>query len=281
MRPSFVRSKTAPHSSSSRTRSGACFAWSSAMRQTLRNLPPRIVSRKWTFQLSRASTLPIAAAMPPSAMTVCALPSRLLETTPVDSFCALHSIAARRPAPPAPMTRTSCSMVWSSDASRVMALPSIEVVDGAHRTQANVDVGDHDPDERGPRELHVALVEPGRLLPRAVAQRVLAARHAVLAAAEQVAQRVTAERVAGDQDDVDRENDAADADAELAIEEERLERVFAEQEDEQQREVERVAMDVLDQQKRALAAVLALARERPDRTARRRRGERAVVRLAV
>jgi general secretion pathway protein D len=55
-----------------------------------------------------------AAAMPPSAITVCALPSRLLEMIPVFIPCALHSIAALRPAPPAPMTRTSCSIVWIS-----------------------------------------------------------------------------------------------------------------------------------------------------------------------
>ena len=36
--------------------------------------PPRIVSAKWTFQLSRSSTLASAAAIPPSAITVCALP---------------------------------------------------------------------------------------------------------------------------------------------------------------------------------------------------------------
>src|SRR5688572_31128196 len=134
------------------------------MRQTLRNLPPRIVSRKWIFQLSRGSTLPIAAAMPPSAITVCALPSRLLLITPVDSFCALHSIAARRPAPPAPMTRTSCSIVWISDASSAMALPGVEVRDHAHRDQAHVDVGHHHPQQARPRELRVARVEPRHAL---------------------------------------------------------------------------------------------------------------------
>ena len=46
-------------------------------------LPPRIVSRKCTCQLSSLQTLPIAAAMPPSAMTVCALPSNDLQTTAV------------------------------------------------------------------------------------------------------------------------------------------------------------------------------------------------------
>jgi hypothetical protein len=38
-----------------------------------------MVSRKWTCQLSFGFTLPIAAAQPPSAMTVCALPNRDLE----------------------------------------------------------------------------------------------------------------------------------------------------------------------------------------------------------
>src|SRR5213596_1153005 len=83
MSPSFVRSKRAPHSSSSRTRSGASCACSCAMRQLFRSFPPRMVSRKWTFQLSSGHTLPSAAAMPPSAITVCALPRSDLHTIAV------------------------------------------------------------------------------------------------------------------------------------------------------------------------------------------------------
>src|SRR5579862_6520124 len=232
------------------------------MRQTFRNLPPRIVSRKCTFQLSRLSTLPIAADMPPSAMTVCALPSSDFDTTPVDSFCALHSIAARRPAPPAPTTSTSCSMVWISDTSRAMVFsaPGVEVVDHAGGAQPHVDVRDHDPDERRPRELHVARVEPARLLPRAErGGRLAAVGHAVLAAADQVAERVAAERVAGDQDDVDRQDQRADADAEVAVHEEAVDRVLGEDHDEREREVERVAVQVLEDEQRGLAAVLLLA----------------------
>ena len=55
------------------------------MRQLLTYCPPRMVSAKWTFQLSRSSTLASAAAMPPSAMTVCALPSSDLQTRPTDT----------------------------------------------------------------------------------------------------------------------------------------------------------------------------------------------------
>ena len=68
--PSFVRSKSAPHISSSQTRSGDSFACNSAMRQLFKNFPPRIVSRKCTCQLSLLLTFPIAAAIPPSAITV-------------------------------------------------------------------------------------------------------------------------------------------------------------------------------------------------------------------
>ena len=54
------------------------------MRQLLTYWPPRIVSAKCTFQLSRSSLCAIAAAMPPSAMTVCALPSSDLQIRPTD-----------------------------------------------------------------------------------------------------------------------------------------------------------------------------------------------------
>ena len=53
------------------------------MRQLLSILPPRMVSRKCTFQLSSGHTLPMAAAAPPSAMTVWALPSSDLHTRAV------------------------------------------------------------------------------------------------------------------------------------------------------------------------------------------------------
>jgi hypothetical protein len=43
---------TAPHALSPQTRAGASWGCSPAIRQLFRNLPPRIVSRKWTCQLS-------------------------------------------------------------------------------------------------------------------------------------------------------------------------------------------------------------------------------------
>ncbi len=53
------------------------------MRQLFSILPPRIVSRKWTSQPSSGHTFRSAAAMPPSAMTVWALPSSDLQTMAV------------------------------------------------------------------------------------------------------------------------------------------------------------------------------------------------------
>ena len=98
--PSSVRSNSAPHCSSSRTRSGASCAWSCAMRQLLRNFPPRMVSRKCVRQSSALSTLPIAAAIPPSAMTVCALPSSDLHTRPTRAPCARPTACALMPIRP-------------------------------------------------------------------------------------------------------------------------------------------------------------------------------------
>src|SRR5205814_9368617 len=45
------------------------------------------------------------------AITVCALPRSDLQTSPTRTPAAEASIAARNPAPPAPMTSTSCSCV--------------------------------------------------------------------------------------------------------------------------------------------------------------------------
>ncbi len=66
-----------------------------------------MVSRKCTIQLSFGLTFPIAAAAPPSAMTVCALPNSDLEMTAVRLPARRASIPARSPEPPAPITTTS------------------------------------------------------------------------------------------------------------------------------------------------------------------------------
>ena len=66
-----------------------------------------MVSRKCTCQLSLELTLPIDAAMPPSAITVCALPNSDLQMIAVRMPASRAAMAARSPAPPAPTIRTS------------------------------------------------------------------------------------------------------------------------------------------------------------------------------
>ena len=68
-----------------------------------------MVSLKCVCQLSRGSLFPKAAAAPPSAITVCALPSIDLQIMATLTPALLASIAALKPAPPAPMITTSCS----------------------------------------------------------------------------------------------------------------------------------------------------------------------------
>src|SRR5262245_14181804 len=224
------------------------------MRQTLRNFPPRMVSRKWMRQLSFGATLPSAAAQPPSAITVCALPSSDLHTRPVDSPWLPHSIAARSPAPPAPITTTSCSKVWMSDRSAMCSTPRAEVVDVAHRHHTHVEVGEAHPDHAEPGEQHVAGVEPGHPFPDPVAgaRRVIAG-EAVELAADQVAERMTAEDVGGEQNRVEQEHDGADADAELPVAPERHVGVVGQDHDEPDRDVHRVAMQGLKDQQPGLA----------------------------
>ncbi len=82
------------------------------MRGLLSSLPPTIVSRKWTCHVSFGATWARAAATPPSAITVWALPSSDLHTRPTSAPAILASIAARNPAPPAPITTTSCGRTW-------------------------------------------------------------------------------------------------------------------------------------------------------------------------
>ena len=113
MRPSAVRSKTAPQQLELADAVGRLLRrGAAAIRGLLRSLPPTIVSRKWTCHESDGATWARAAATPPSAITVWALPSSDLQTRPTSAPAALAAIAARSPAPPAPMTRTSCGRTW-------------------------------------------------------------------------------------------------------------------------------------------------------------------------
>src|SRR4051812_21490321 len=173
IRPSGVRSNSAPYVSSSHTRSGASLACNSAIRQWFMNLPPRIVSRKCTCQLSLELTFPIAAAAPPSAITVWALPNSDLHTIAVRLPCRRASMAARSPAPPAPITTTS--KLWRSISVIDCCSSSVneaKVVEPTGGHSHHVEVRQSQGAERDPGQLHVARIDPGDERPGAISDRV-------------------------------------------------------------------------------------------------------------
>src|SRR6516162_3033733 len=104
--------------------------------------------------------------MPPSAMTVWALPRSDLHTRAVFAPSAEASIAARSPAPPAPTTRTSyscCSYLF-------MMSDQSDVRDRARGDHPDVEVGERHTEEAGPGPEHVVLVQGGHPRPQAVAE---------------------------------------------------------------------------------------------------------------
>src|SRR6476620_1777564 len=104
----------------------------------------------------------MAAATPPSAITVWALPSSDLQTSPTSAPASLAAIAARRPAPPAPMTRTSwgrtCGLIGAERTIRSRLEVDRRVGDDPHRQQADIQIGKRDGDQARPRPAHVEQV---------------------------------------------------------------------------------------------------------------------------
>src|SRR5438132_4801940 len=147
--------------------------------------------------------------MPPSAMTVCALPRSDLQTIAVFAPCAVASIAARSPAPPAPMTTTSksCVVVISGDPPWI--------VEDAHREKAYVEVGEGDDDEARPGPARVPRVQPVGERPEPEAQRLSV--EAVEIAAEEIAHRVAGERVAGKEQEGREHDERPEPDADTAV----------------------------------------------------------------
>src|SRR3972149_3535262 len=267
--PSFVRSKSAPQTSSSYTRSGASCAFSWAIRQLLSILPPRIVSRKWTCQLSSGYTFPRAAAMPPSAITVCALPSSDLQTSAVLAPCAEASMAARSPAPPAPTTTTSNSCV-SYSAMWSEPRPSVGIANHIVRHKPDIQVSTNDPHQAAPCPKAVIHVPGGDAVPESLAgARPGGAGEAVESTADEVPEGVTGEGVHHEQEGVDAEEDAAQAAAKAGLDGPTVDHLFAvikamqgadpEQGNEDERAVHEEAVQVLEDEREALlAAVLTL-----------------------
>src|SRR6266478_1174223 len=94
-------------------------------------------------------------------------------------------------------------------------------------------------------------------------------------------QGVAGKSVKRKKEDIDRQDDRANPDAEMAVEEERTNGVVPKKNDEQNREIEKIAMDILqDKGKRGLAAILA-AREFANRAGRGIKKESSVIGFAI
>src|ERR1700677_2354426 len=96
---------------------------------------------------------------------------------------------------------------------------------------------------------------------------------------------MTAERVPGEQDHIDDENERADrdtkvGDAVVVFKPEAVKRVAAEDEDEDKREIEEITMGVLQDERQILLAEVTLARF-ADRTGDRIQPERLIISAAV
>src|SRR5262249_31006310 len=150
-----------------------------------------------------------------SAITVCALPSSDLQTTPTFTPEAAASMAARSPAPPAPITSTSYEYVEYS-----ATLEDSPIGPDAHRAEANVDIGEAHGAEARPGPFFVVPVETTHAIVKLVPHGMF--RDLVEGAANQVAEGVAAEHIAADQNHVDGQNDRAQSDAEMSVEPERL-----------------------------------------------------------
>ena len=91
---------------------------------------------------------------------------------------------------------------------------------------------------------------------------------------------MTADRIAAEQNDVDREDNCANADAESVREPERFPHVVAEDENENEREIEEVAVHILQDQRERTLAPVGLARLAHG-AGRRIGPERFVIRAAI
>src|SRR6266481_1125887 len=96
-----------------------------------------------------------------------------------------------------------------------------------------------------------------------------------------MAERMTGKRVERKERNVDRQDERADTNSEMALEKERADGVVPKKNDEQNREIEKVAMDILeDERKRGFPAIIAAGRL-ANGTSGRIEEKRAVVRFAV
>src|SRR5882724_11711757 len=133
-----------------------------------------------------------------------------------------------------------------------------EVLESAGSEHPDVEIGEADGDEAGPGKDHVTFVEQAKEAPCGVARNAeRGARETIELSADDVTKRVTGKSVGGEENDVDEHDECAEADAEFAAEEEGFGGVVPEEAEKNNREIEEVAMNILqDERERRFAAIV-------------------------
>jgi len=132
-------------------------------------------------------------------------------------------------------------------------------MDGAARDHAEVEISKANRDETAPGKEHVALVQKADPAPSGVARASEGrAGEAVEFASREVAERVARKGVKREQGNVQGQNESADTDAEVAVEIEGYDGVVPEEQDEDDRNIEEIAVKILENEgKSCLALVIA------------------------
>src|SRR5260221_1989954 len=133
-----------------------------------------------------------------------------------------------------------------------------DVLENAGSEHPDVEIGEADGDEAGPGEDHVTFIEQAKETPCRVARNAeRGAGETIELSADDVTKRVAGERVEREEADIQEHDYCAEADAEFAAEEEGFYGVVPEEAEKNNREIKKVAMNVLqDKWKRSFATIV-------------------------
>src|SRR5882724_5217764 len=125
-----------------------------------------------------------------------------------------------------------------------------EVLESAGSEHPDVKIGEADGDEAGPGKDHVTFIENAKKAPGRVARNAeRGAGETIELSADDMAKGVAGKSVEREENDVDEHDECAEADAEFAAEEEGFDGVVPEEAEKNNREIEEVAMNVLQDER--------------------------------
>src|SRR5579863_507522 len=117
-----------------------------------------------------------------------------------------------------------------------------------HRAHADVKVRERDPEEAGPRPIHVTRVEAAHAIVSLLANRRV--RKLIEQSAHKMTERMTPKRVAAQQDNVGEQNQSAQSDPETAVKPARAPDVVRQDHEEDERQVQKIAVNILKNQRK-------------------------------